>query len=225
MATGCAWMEIRDLSNSLTADAVKYARTRLIRMRIALLWLLLVAATVISAAAVPPPIVLAQQAGFLLVAIVVFRLWDDLADRAYDRRHHPERVLASISKPWPFVLAELLGLVLLLVMLRHDLARLAVLLLYVALMSEIYHGKYGRLVIRPLRVGLVLAKYPLFVFLLVSPSIRAWLAGIGLLAILGIYEWRSDAGLREAPPLQLIAAAASAAAIVSALYLSFGVMI
>jgi 4-hydroxybenzoate polyprenyltransferase len=38
-----------------------------------------------------------------LLLITQFRLWDDLADREYDRRHHPNRILVRAQRTTRFV--------------------------------------------------------------------------------------------------------------------------
>jgi hypothetical protein len=47
---------------------------------------------------------LALDTALALLLIAQFRLWDDLADRSYDRETHPERLLANTDRIAPFVI-------------------------------------------------------------------------------------------------------------------------
>lgn len=207
------------MSNSIIADTGRYSRTRLIRWRILALWLLLLAASLLSGGKLHLP---AEQAGFLLAAILVFRLWDDLADLAYDQLHHPDRVLHRTNNLWPFIMAVVAGLVLLALMLENTVTRLLTFLLFVVSMMFLYHTAAGKKITRPLRTGLVLAKYPLFLFLVVAHTSRSWLVGLVLFITLWVYEWRSDRELRNARPRLLVAGAAAGASFLSVLHFSAG---
>ena len=101
--------------------------------------------------------------------ILGFRLWDDLADRAWDRRRHPHRVLARVRDPRRFrVLCALL--------LAAPAAPLALLagwrgvaghaLLVVAFLVLYRVTGAGTRI----RAALVLAKYPAFVLLAAAPA-------------------------------------------------------
>ena len=86
-----------------------YARERLFQGRIAAL-ILLIALAALAAGGLPdgdgtvaPAVLVAVALAALVVA--QFRLLDDLADRALDRRHHPQRVLARSAQTWPFTMA------------------------------------------------------------------------------------------------------------------------
>ncbi len=71
------------VSVSLTRDLIAYGRERLARVRIALLWFGMTALA-------GPDAFSAVVIGLLLL---LFRLWDDLADANHDAMAHPTRVL------------------------------------------------------------------------------------------------------------------------------------
>jgi hypothetical protein len=200
------------------SELFRYLQTRLLRWQIALLWAVLIATLLVSVGAVGSPAAQLTQSVLLLVAILVFRLWDDLADREHDRLRHPERVLVKARELTPFIVVLLAGLLSVAFLLRGDVRQLLFYLGLVALLAALYHGGLEKVLARSVRSGLVLLKYPLFVYLLVTPTWRAWLAGLGLYVLLLVFEWRDDPDLREAAPLQLLAAAATGIAIISALY-------
>jgi 4-hydroxybenzoate polyprenyltransferase len=217
-------MEIRALSNSIIAELGQYLRTRLMLWRIVALLLLLTATSVAASIAVPSPETLVLQAAFLLLAVSVFRLWDDLADRDFDRVHHPGRVPAESNRLLPYVVAIALGLAVLAFLLRDDLVRVAVLLAYAMILALVYHSAIGRRMSRPLRAGVVLAKYPLFVLLLVATADRAWIASVALLLVLAVHEWRSDSDLRRPGALELLAELAPGTLMLATLHLLSGVL-
>lgn len=200
------------------SELFRYLQTRLLRWQIALLWAVLIANLLVSVGTIGSPAAQLTQSVLLLVAILVFRLWDDLADREHDRLRHPERVLVKAQDLTQFIVVLVAGLLSAAFLLRGDVRQLLVYLGLVALLAVLYHSPLEKVLTRSARSGLVLLKYPLFVSLLVTPSFRAWLAGIGLYVLLLVYEWRDDPDLREAAPLPLLAAAAAGIAIISALY-------
>ena len=108
--------------------------------------------------------------------------------------------------------------------LRGDTRDLLAYLGLVALLVVLYHSGAGRRLPRPARSGLVLIKYPLFVYLLATPSLRAWLAALALYLLLLAFEWRDDAALRNTAARPLLFAAVAAGAALSALYWSAGVL-
>lgn len=188
MAIAYGWMETRVLSNSALSDTVGYAQTRLLQWRIALLWLLLVAALL----AAEPGLSAAQLiagAVFLALAVVLLRLWDDLADLPHDRAAHPQRVLVRSAHLGVFRALVAAGLPLLALLLVPDLRRLAIYGALLAVLAWLYHGPGGTRLARPLRTGLVLAKYPVLVFLAgAAPSGRTALVGLLLYALLAAHE-------------------------------------
>jgi hypothetical protein len=222
-AIACEWTAILVWWNSVVAELFTYLLTRVVTLRIALLWILLVVVLMVSADNTGPPRETLLQALLLLAATAVFRLWDDLADIEYDLRLHPQRVLSTCRNLWPFIAVVVAGLAMLAYALHGEFRSLVAYLGLVLMLALLYHGKLGNPVDRPARASLVLVKYPLFVYLLVTPSPRAWLAGLGLYLLLVAYEWRDDPDLRAAPATRLVAAAAAGVFIVSLLYWSAGV--
>ncbi|MCI0517085.1 MAG: hypothetical protein L0Y45_04550 [Woeseiaceae bacterium] len=203
------------------AELFQYFRTRFLRWPVILLSLALLVTLLLSAGTVEP-LALWPQAAFVLAAIFTFRLWDDLADREYDRRRHPDRVIVQARDLRPYVAMVAAGLALLALALRDDTRYLLVFLGFTAMLAVLYHGGVGKALTRSARASLVLVKYPLFVHLLVTPSRRAWLAGVALYLLLLVCEWRDDADLRNTAVMPLVLAACAGIAVVSALYWSAG---
>jgi 4-hydroxybenzoate polyprenyltransferase len=202
---------------------MQYCHTRLVRLHILGLCLLLIVTAVLSEPSLLSRVRLPVAAGVTLLAILAFWHWDDIADLPYDRIHHAGRVLVRSGVPWPLIFGLVAGLISVAILLRHDSARLSVFLLYIVLLAFLYHTGPGGRIDRPMRVAIVLTKYPLFLFLLLSSSRRAWMAGVVLFLILAAYEWHSDAAIRRAAIPQLSIAAASGVAIVTSMYFSTGV--
>ena len=146
-----------------TADGLSYLKARMLSPRIVLLWLLLLGCAAPGSGVGLPALSLAAA-----LFILAFRLWDDLADLAHDREHHPERLLVRtpdlhlfrVSK-WALLaaLAALLGVVV-------GNTQVLVLLVLVAILSATYGITNGRPALRSARLALVLGKYPAFVLML-----------------------------------------------------------
>lgn len=210
------------LSNSTVADAVQYSRSRLLRWRIVGLWALLlltrlVAAPLPDAASVAPP------ALFLALALVLLRLWDDLADLEHDRAHHPQRVLVRSANRRAFAAAVALGLLLLVTALAADGRRVVVYGALLAWLGLLYHSGWRTRLPRAAREGLLLVKYPVLVFLAgAGPSRQAWVAGLVLYAVLLVYDWRDDPELRTAPWPQVVLGGGVGMAVVTWLLLFGG---
>jgi hypothetical protein len=192
MALASTWTEIVALSNSALSDIAGYARTRLRCWRIAVLWLLLVAAL---AAAGPGRSAARWVAGlcFLTLAVLLLRLWDDLADLLHDRVAHPERVLVQSTRPGSFRAGVWMGLPLLALFLWPDPWRLASWGALLAVLAWLYHGAPRFRPARAAREYLVLAKYPVLVMLAgAAPSLRAALVGVLLYSLLAFHAWRDQ---------------------------------
>lgn len=189
------------MSSTSPFDALlRYRRTRLSGRLYLPLALLLLAA----GAAAGGPMSAALWVGRFLLAgtlLVQFRLWDDLADLPHDRREHPERVLVQADSLTPFhavLLAALIGSVLLLAW-QGDVLRLLVFLALNAVFLAWYAGLRRVVPGVVLDYHVVLAKYPVFVFLLSAPPCRAGtLAAVAVPIYLGlcVYEVLHDARLR-----------------------------
>lgn len=140
--------------------------------------------------------------------IIQFRLWDDLSDRERDRRQHPKRVLPQARSLNPFraLLAAAFGSNFLLIAARPASAqKVAVfLLLNTGLLG--WYAWRRRCGAAPTLAGahMVLAKYPVFVYLLSAGSPGALAGRLGL--AMGtvylsfcVYEMLHDSTLRAAP--------------------------
>lgn len=140
------------------------------------------------------------------VVLAQLRLIDDLADRDYDRLHHPHRLLVQQKvdlKPFYLVLAMLtfmsLGLTGGLVSARGAFALILLEILLVTIYVLSRRGKWPRL----LHAHAVLLKYPGCIYCLAGAPAEIGPAGAGLLA--GSYllasagELGHDAALRRLP--------------------------
>lgn len=115
------------------------------------------------------PASLAVSSALAFVLIFQFRLWDDLEDREHDRTTHPERVMSRAATPKPFRLLLVVVTVmnLALVAARGGVRLAALVALEVALLAW-YRARGSRTPAAFLPHHIVLAKYPVLVFV-VSP--------------------------------------------------------
>lgn len=185
-------METTVSSSSPAADIAAWGGERIVKWQVAAL-----AAVVVALGfAAEPPGSWAQtllRGGFAVLVIVQLRLWDDLADRAHDRRSHPMRVLARRSgSDAPFVaLLVAMGLMAM-AMLAHlpgMPARLSAYAGVLAALAFCYRAGRGERH-RAARNLLVLLKYPAIVLLSVAMpgSPRAWLCAAAAFALVALYD-------------------------------------
>jgi len=204
-------------STSLVADATCYLRTRILTVRVLALVLLVCAANVLSTAAVSV-IGLPATVAFMGLLVAQLRLWDDLADRSRDGRRFPRRLLVRTVHGQSFVRALLASVVLVSAVLawRGQLRQLAVYTSLLGLLALLYHTRPGADLPRPLRVSLVLAKYPLLVLIAARGELapRAWSVALGLYALLVAFEWYDDRELRAGATLSSTAAAWSCGTVI-----------
>lgn len=145
-----------------------------------------------------------------LLAVVAFRLWDDVEDVAHDRAHHPERVLCRLSSlraprlAWKLLLA-LSGASLVAVG-----GTIAPFLAATATVACAYLGA-RRLRDPRLRAAIthvVLLKAPLLALAL-APSSTPLATALGraltLYGLVGLYELGHDAEARRSPQLRALA--------------------
>jgi 4-hydroxybenzoate polyprenyltransferase len=135
----------------------------------------------------------------LVVLVLHFRLWDDLADRDYDRLHHPDRLLTRISNVRPFwiffaLLAMVSGAFVFWLSGKQGL------LIYIALsglLFAVYLGPWPFLRHRSVRTQLVLLKYPTFL-VLIAPDAGEGVVAAALLAYgaLAVHEWFDNRAMR-----------------------------
>lgn len=195
---------------SFTADLAAYLHSRVLVRRV--LWLVLL----VSAAALASdgPVAASGLATVpLLTALLVaqLRLWDDLADRRWDSRHHPGRLLSGTVHVRSFaglLVASTVVLAALLALRGPWRSPLAYLLL-TGLLATVYHAPFAAALPRSLRVSLVLTKYPLLLLVVMQGALApraTWLA-LGLYGLLVGFEWRDDPVLRRGGMLPVAAAA------------------
>lgn len=147
-------------------EAYAYLAERILQMRVLLMWLLVLTGAVLTAS--DPVTRWPWLAIISALFIVAFRLWDDLADLTYDRRHHPERRLVRSAHLQGFRAALwllLIGLTALVFFVAGAGRALAFSLLLVAFVA-IYVLTAARPDLRALRAALVPVKYPALVVLL-----------------------------------------------------------
>jgi len=191
-------------SSSFAPELAAYLQSRVATWRVLLLVLLVSGA--ILAASTPAPL-----AGYLTVPIlaavlvVQLRLWDDIADRDWDRIHHPQRLLVNSSHLQAFrgLLVASILLMAIVLLLRGPARGLLAYAVLVGLLASLYHSPLGARLSRPLRVSLVLSKYALLVLVVAAGSLAghaSWVA-LGLYGLLAAFEWRDDRELRAAGSL------------------------
>ena len=181
-----------------------YLGERILKVRIGLLWLLLLVGTLLTSA--DPLTRLPWLAMTSALFVLAFRLWDDLADMEYDRQHHPRRGLVRSAEVRSFHAAQwfLITALGILVLTITDGVRALAFLGLVAFYLAMYRVTGNRPGLRPLRVSLVLVKYPTFVLLLaLHPD-----DPVALLAALGVYLLPLLDEVRSTGPAILLASSA-----------------
>jgi SAM-dependent methyltransferase len=185
-------METMVSSSSPGADIAAWGGERIVKWQVAALAALVVASG--FAAEAPASWVEALlRGGFAVLVIMQLRLWDDLADRAHDRRAHPARVLARRGgSDAPFIaLVIALGLAAaaMLAPLAEAQGRLAAYAGLLAALALIYGIRWTERR-RAARDLLVLLKYPAIVLLSVATpgNPRAWLCAAAAFALVAFYD-------------------------------------
>jgi hypothetical protein len=159
-------MAIREGSTVSSIELLsRYFVERMLTLRIGLLYLLLASSGILACA--QPARQVHGVALMALLYLVALRIWDDLADRAHDRVHHPQRILVRHTQRLPFIAVLTLLLALLGWLLFRDAGpgRVAWLLAGLLVLSLAYLASARWSTARPLRQAVVLLKYPLFVLL------------------------------------------------------------
>ena len=202
-------METAVSSRSWPEDLHSWVAERLLRAPVGLLWLI-VFACMVAASQDKGGARLAVDALLGALLIAQFRLWDDLADRNFDARHHPQRVLvASVHGERFGILCAGVALPILALLLTWDEPwRLAAYGALCVAMAALYGA--GPALPRLLRAHLVLLKYPCFIWLAASgmplPGLPLWLA-------LAAYEMFSDKTLQTSKHWRVLAGIECLAAI------------
>jgi len=185
---GSVWMEL-----------VAYARERIAVPRVPALAVFLAAAGFL----VQPPLGAADAAlrvGLLVLLVVQFRLWADIADRDYERARHPGRVLTrhrGRASAFLFVLAVLTAPIVTLLSALDDSARRIVAYGVLALAFAVVYGSRASSHGRVMRKAWLLLQYPAFVLLAVpqpaTPHALVAAAVVYLLAMLRDWATSTDA--------------------------------
>jgi 4-hydroxybenzoate polyprenyltransferase len=140
---------------------------------------------------------------FLLV--LGFRVWDDYEDRNVDLVHHPERVMVTSERLWPFaVLVVVLGVAstVWVLQLSEPFLRITALAIATGTLSGWYASRRSENWNRVLGGLIVLLKYP-FIAFAVAPSLPDPASGRtivvlgGLYLLICVYEYVDDAELRR----------------------------
>lgn len=150
-----------------------------------------------------------SAAGGVVIAyaiVLLFRVWDDLADRRVDRELHPERVMVQAATTAPFValVVALALIVVALLALRDSRGVDLGVLIVLALALAAWYAIRDRIGATPLASAhVILLKYPAIAFIASPPSSDARPATMPLLAALGalylglcIHEMLDDPILR-----------------------------
>lgn len=195
--------------NVYAAELYDYLMSRILCARIALLWIGLTAATVVTAT--EPFRRLSWEGVGCALFITAFRLWDDLADLDFDRRHHPQRVLVMATSLTCFRVAlwTMLTLLVGLVALPAGGVRALSLLLLVSAFWLLYRIDTAQALRRNWRSVLVLVKYPAFVLLLAADptAILTVLTVSGVFVALVLEEARDGGVTVLCPAAALLGAA------------------
>ena len=150
---------------------LEWLRTRLWIKKIAALWCLLMFFSLLMN---DDPLntlsAITQLSALIFLAITAFRLWDDLADIAFDLLHHSNRILANIDATTTLILygfvSTLLVLVLLLLSYFSGMSKTIGLGLLISFIATVYFCLPALTKQRALRNALVLLKYPAMLLVL-----------------------------------------------------------
>jgi hypothetical protein len=138
------------------------------------------------------------------VLVLAFRVWDDLEDRARDRREHPERVLvrSAVTALWIVLIAGAFAASAAIIAIGPDAARRLLFLASGSLGLLAWYRLRHALTATPLTGTLVVfAKYPLIAFVAAPgvtslPVVTTALVLLALYLALLAYELFDDKSLR-----------------------------
>lgn len=158
---------------SLQKELQEYVLTRLVRWKVAFIWAVLVITTHLpaclqasfwTAASLRDP---AYVSVMLMILIVALRIWDDLADRDHDAKHHAQRVLpcSRFTGVYVAVVVLLLCAALTLMWMYSRAEQVWILCILIAGLILVYGSGYFIKLPRQLRAQCVLFKYPLLLLL------------------------------------------------------------
>jgi 4-hydroxybenzoate polyprenyltransferase len=154
------------------------------------------------------PSALLQSGVACYVLVLGFRVWDDLEDRARDRREHPERVLVQATSVAPFVALATVAFALATAIVAaqpNGIQRLAILGAGVAVLFAWYHARRAINASPVAGMAVIFAKYPLIAFVAAPPARSTPIALsaavlFSLYAALCMYELHDDATIRAPIP-------------------------
>jgi 4-hydroxybenzoate polyprenyltransferase len=163
---------------SLQKELQEYLLTRLVRWKVAFIWVLLVITTHLPACLQASfwTIVSLRDPAYvsvmLIVLIVALRIWDDLADRDYDAKHHAQRVLphSRFIGVYVAVVVLLLCAALTTMWIHSRAGQVWILCILIAGLILVYGSGYFFKMPRQLRAQCVLLKYPLLLLLFSEPT-------------------------------------------------------
>jgi hypothetical protein len=139
----------------------------------------LMAALLYAASPHPSSAAFLVKAIFLIIMISLFRLWDDIADAAYDRERGVDRPTTQTGNRVLFAGVLIAGLAGTLLVFIDDPARLATFLALAGALAIVYHAPPFQRLPRAMRVYIMLGKYPVLLYLAGAPlTARAWVAAI-----------------------------------------------
>lgn len=181
-------------------DAWKYARTRLLTGRVGLLCVGMTVLLLVAMREVTPGAFLGCTL-LLAAMITVLRLWDDIADADHDRRRGVERVMAQTGRTAiPIVLLGI-GIAVVSAFLVDEPPRFATFAVLLVALGLVYHAPVCRSIPRPMRVYLVLGKYPVLLYLAGAPlTVRGWIAATVAYVVIAAYDTWDEEDMR---PLRL----------------------
>lgn len=190
------------LSNSWMNDWRRYLATRCVSMRMAALAVLLLF-TAWSLSFPESAVEAVTDLVILSLLLLQFRLWDDLSDVESDRVEHANRVLVQcgrLSRFWLLMGGVGMLNIVLVAWQRPSESVVALLLLHALLLA--WYSLSTRIGWRIANYHIVLAKYPVFVFIVsarslngVEPAPMTVMACVYL--VLCLYEVCDDARLRS----------------------------
>ena len=140
--------------------------------------------------------------------VLAFRVWDDLEDRARDRRDHPERVLARSTStlPWVVVLAVTFGTAVAIIATgAQSVQRILIIAAGTALILVWYRVRRSLHASPLVGMAIIFAKYPLIAFVAAPPArptpvVMTATSLAALYVVLGAYELIDDTALRGSIP-------------------------
>jgi hypothetical protein len=179
------------VKNSLFGHFMDYLKERILTFPI----LLLITAMAMGSYALSldwNPALIFIRFVLLVTLIIVFRLWDDLADRRYDAEFHPKRVTVKIKNiTIPGILVSLIFAgVLFIFWLLGEYEKIQVLIVFLLILAVFYSISAENPAFRIIKNQFVLLKYPLILFAASSSlvNINYWTLSILIYIALTLFD-------------------------------------